>query len=66
MAGAKVGSNKKNGGKVRMLNGAPVTTVLYNGRGVGHGKYYAGQANGALVCDADGKPLHITEVGELV
>jgi len=66
MAGAKVGSNKKSAGKQRMLNGAPVILVLYNGKSIGHGKYHAGSVAGNLVCDTAGKPLPFKEVGELV
>jgi hypothetical protein len=50
----------------RMLNGEPVKTVLYNGRSVGHGKYFTGEVGGNLICDDTGKPLPITDIGQLV
>ena len=50
----------------RMLNGEPVKAVLYNGKAVGLGKYFTGEVGGKLVCDDTGKPLPITDIGQLV
>lgn len=66
MGVAKVGSAKKNHGKVRMLNGKKVVPVLYNGHGAGHGKYFAGAVDDVLVLDEDGRPKQFREIGELV
>jgi hypothetical protein len=49
-----------------MFNGQPVRNVLYNGKHLGHGKYFAAEVGGQLVCDDTGKPLHFRAVGELV
>lgn len=50
----------------RMLDGQPVRAVLYNGKSIGYGKYFAGEVGGKLVCDETGKPLPITDIGALV
>lgn len=51
--------------RVRMLDGKEVKPVLYNGRGIGHGKYFAASIDGQLLCDKDGKPFLFREVGKL-
>jgi hypothetical protein len=67
MAGAKTGGNKKTAGlRLWMLNGKKITPVLYNGRACGHGKYFAGEVDGKLVVDDDGKPVPFAQIGELV
>lgn len=69
MAGpAKTGLKKNVNDKVRvrMLEGQKVQMCLYNGRAVGHGKYYAAMINNELLLDQDGKPLPFHGVGELV
>jgi hypothetical protein len=67
MAGAgKTAGRKIDGLKVRMLNGEKVIAVLYNGKATGNGKYFTGEVNGKLVCDKNGKPIPLTEIGELV
>lgn len=65
MAGAKTGIKKNTGQRVRMLNGKKVVAVLYNGRALGHGKYFAGEVDNKLICDENGKPFPIQEVGHL-
>jgi len=50
----------------RMLDGQPVKPVLYNGRAAGMGKYFTGEVGGKLICDDNGKPLPISEIGQLV
>lgn len=50
----------------RMLDGQPVRAVLYNGKSIGHGKYFTGEVNGKLICDESGKPMPITDIGVLV
>lgn len=63
---AKIGSGKKQPQKVRKLEGKLVKMVLYNGRNLGHGKYFAGEVDGKLVEDANGKPVQFRSIGELV
>lgn len=66
MAGAgKTAGRKIEGLKIRMLNGEKVIPVLYNGRATGNGKYYTGEVNGKLVCDSNGKPLPLAQIGTL-
>jgi hypothetical protein len=50
----------------RILDGQPVKAVLYNGRAAGMGKYFTGEVNGKLICDSQGRPLPISEIGQLV
>jgi len=67
MAGAKTGSNKKHTNqRTRMLDGKKVIAVLYNGRALGHGKYFTGEVDNKLICDDNGKPLPIKEIGNLI
>jgi len=56
---------KDNVQKVRKLNGVAVRRVLYNGRGVGHGKYFTGDIDGELIVDENGKPVPIDLIGQL-
>lgn len=65
MAVAKTGSGKKTPRKVRMFNGKLVKNVLYNGKAVGHGKYFAAEVDGELLLDADGKPVPFRSTGTL-
>lgn len=58
--------NKKNvHQRVRKLNGVVVQPVLYNGKHVGHGKYFTGSVNGQLVEDENGVPLKLRDIGDL-
>ena len=69
MAGPAKTAIKKNQSekvKVRMLNGRKVQLCLYNGRAVGHGKYYAAMLDDKLIEDQNGRPLEYNAVGELV
>jgi hypothetical protein len=65
MAAAKTAQRKTEGLRIRKLNGKTVIPVLYNGRGVGHGKYFAASVDGALILDENGKPLEFRSVGAL-
>lgn len=51
---------------VRRIGKEPVKAILYNGRGVGHGKYFAGEVNGVIVKDNNGVPLRLRQIGELI
>jgi flavin-dependent dehydrogenase len=51
---------------VRRIGKEPVKPVLYNGRGVGHGKYLTGEVNGDIILDANGVPLRLRQIGELI
>lgn len=66
MAAAKTGSGKKLPQRIRKLGEKIVKITLYNGRGIGHGKYYAAEVDGRLVVDENGKPLPFRSVGQLV
>ena len=66
MAAAKTGSNKKIPQKVRKLGEKIVKIVLYNGKAVGHGKYFAAEVDGQLVTGDNDKPLPYRSVGELI
>lgn len=59
-------SGDKSGLKTRKVGDKAVIATLYNGNAVGHGKYFAGMVDNALVCDNTGKPLPLREVGVLV
>lgn len=52
----------------RELDGEEVRPTYYFGRHAGHGNYMAGYvgAPGNLVCDANGKPLPLRTIGQLV
>jgi len=56
---------KDNHQKVRKLNGVVVRRVLYNGRAVGHGKYFTGDVDGVMIVDDNGKPVPINQIGNL-
>ena len=51
--------------RVRKIDGVEVTPCLYNGKGVGHGKYFAAMVSGQLVCDDTGRPLNFRNAGAL-
>lgn len=68
--GAPKSSASKNPGRIRKLGNDVVKQVLYNGRGAGHGKYYAGcigsgAPSESLIKDSKGVPLHFHEIGRL-
>lgn len=64
---ATTAANKKlEGLYIRKYNGKTVVSCLYNGRGIGHGKYFAAMVDSALVLDATGRPIPFTELGDLV
>lgn len=65
MAGFSVGKKKVENLRVRKLDGKVVKTVLYNGRALGHGQYFAGSVDDKLVLDEAGKPLPYRQVGQL-
>lgn len=52
--------------KQRMHNGQKVIPCLYNGRALGHGKYFAAMIGSELQVDEDGKPFYYREFGQLV
>lgn len=64
MAAPKSNSNKSNQ-KVRKLNGQVVRSVLYNGKAIGYGKYFAAEVNGQLLLDESGRPLEFRTTGYL-
>ena len=67
MAVAKIAGKKNlHGLKVWKLNDKIIVPVLYNGRHIGHGKYFAASVDGELVLNSDGAPYHFREIGELV
>ena len=49
-----------------MLDGKRVMPVLYNGRALGHGKYFAGAINEVMILDEQKKPVPYNKIGELV
>ena len=53
-------------GRIRMLDGKRVTNCLYNGLGIGHGKYFAGMVEGKLVMGPNDRPLPYYQTGTLV
>ncbi len=58
-------ANRGKGQKVRMLDGKEVKPVKYIGTWRGHGRYMTGSVNDQLVCDANGKPLPLRQIGRL-
>jgi len=65
MAAAKTGGKKKAPRKVRMIDGKVVKNVLYNGKPIGHGKYFAAEVDGVLLLDDAGKPMPFRATGTL-
>lgn len=62
MAAPKVTKKQK---FARMLDGKIVSAVLYNGRGIGHGKYMTGEVDEKLVTDKNGKPMYLHDIGQI-
>lgn len=57
---------RKNVQRVRMLDGEEVKATFYFGSHDGHGNYMAGYVSqGDLICDANGKPIPLRQVGHL-
>lgn len=52
--------------RVRKYNGKLSIPCLYNGRGIGHGKYFAAWVDNALVLDENGRPIPYHQLGEVV
>jgi hypothetical protein len=65
-AGRTAGNKKIEGLRRWMLDGKLITPVLYCGRAVGHGKYFACEVDGVLQVDENGIPYHFRTIGELV
>lgn len=65
MAGHFVGRKVVPNQKTRKLDGKVVKTCLYNGRALGHGKYFAAMIDDQFVLDENGKPCKWAAVGEL-
>ena len=63
MASPKPNSSKAKQ-KIRLFDGQKVEIILYNGKSIGHGKYFTGTVNGKLICDANNKPLPYDSIGE--
>jgi len=51
--------------RVRKLDGKLVKIILYNGRAVGLGSYFAGTIDGEMVLDKNGVPRHYRDIGQL-
>lgn len=51
--------------RIRKFNGKIVKACLYNGRAIGHGKYFAAEIDGDLVVDENGKPVPFQRCGQL-
>ena len=51
--------------RVRKLDGKLVKPILYNGRAVGHGKFFAASIDGEMLLDETGKPIPILQAGTL-
>jgi hypothetical protein len=66
VATGNTSKHKDPNARVRMLDGKEVKIVLYNGRNIGHGKYFAGEVDGELVCDENNVPFYFRTIGELV
>jgi len=65
-AKGSVSKHKDPNQRVRMLDGEPVRPVLYNGRGIGHGKYFTGEVKGQVICNDKGVPMYLRDIGDLV
>lgn len=65
MSVGRVGRKVIEGLRVRKLDGKVVKPVLYNGRGIGHGKYFAASIDGEMLLDEAGKPIPILQAGTL-
>ncbi len=50
----------------RELDGQEVKPTYYFGRHAGHGNYMSGYIDSGLVCDDNGKPLPLRQIGKLV
>lgn len=50
----------------RMLNGEEVKATKYIGSHAGHGNYMAAYNDKGLICDENGKPIPLRNVGQLV
>lgn len=46
-------------------NGVRVQAVKYMGKSVGHGNYMAGSVGGKLVLDGEGRPLRLSQIGNI-
>jgi hypothetical protein len=66
MAAPKTSAQKYEHQKVRRLDGKDVKAVLYNGKHTGHGKYMAGEVDGKLIVDINGKPMQYKNIGDVV
>ncbi len=56
---------KQEGQRAWMFNGQQIRPVLYNGRAVGEGKYFAASVNGELLLDENGTPHQFRKIGTL-
>lgn len=62
---AQLGKKSVEGLRVRKLDGKIVKPVLYNGRYVGFGKYFAASIDGVMLLDEAGKPVPYQTCGAL-
>ncbi len=62
MATGKAGAVQQ---RVRKLGDKVVKPCWYNGRGKGHGAYFAAMIENDLVLGTDGKPLQFRQCGTL-
>ena len=67
MATAKTANSKSHvsTARVRKIDGKVVRACLFNGRGGGHGIYFAGMIDNDLVLDATGRPVPFRQCGKL-
>ncbi|TFH09133.1 MAG: hypothetical protein E4H14_05055 [Candidatus Thorarchaeota archaeon] len=66
MATAKTAIKKIEGLRKWMLDDKEIKPVLYVGRAVGHGRYFACMVDGVMVLDNDGVPVPFRQLGQLV
>ena len=60
-------NNRGRGQRTRMYEGKEVKAVMYVGWHAGRGKYMTGSINdGELICDKNGVPLPVREIGYMV